>query len=124
MNFNTTHDKIGIWSSVLCIVHCLAVPVVLAYTNGYDLHDQVWWDFTQVAFVLVGFWAVKHAVSHVSLPWLKLSFWLSFALLVASVFMHHSFLGEVLNYGAAGSLIALHSLNLYLSRTKKGAVAV
>ncbi|MGB0431483.1 MAG: MerC domain-containing protein [Bacteroidia bacterium] len=124
MNFNHSHDKIGIWSSILCIVHCLAVPVVMAYTNNsFDLHDKVWWDLIQVFFVLIGFWAVKHAVSHVKVAWLKISFWVSFAILVASIFMHHSLLGEILNYTAAGSLVGLHTLNLYVSRDKKPAVA-
>lgn len=124
MNFSHSHDRIGIWSSILCIIHCLAVPVVMAYTNNsVDLHDKIWWDFIQVAFVLVGFWAVKHAVSHVKISWLRRSFWASFAILVLSIFLHHSFVGELLNYAAAGSLIGLHTLNLYLSRSKKPLIA-
>jgi len=123
MDLNHSHDKIGIWSSALCIVHCLAVPAVLAFTNGFDLHDHVWWDVLQVAFILVGFWAVRHAVKHINFQWLKLMFWSTFAVLIASVFLHHSTLGEIMNYGAASLLIILHSLNLYLGRNKAAALA-
>lgn len=124
MKLNHNYDKIGIWSSILCIVHCLAVPAVMAYTNNsIDLHHNIWWDTLQVLFVIIGFWAVKHAVGHVSLTWIKVAFWVSFIILVASIFMHHSAIGEALNYSSAGSLIALHTLNLALSRNKKTAVA-
>lgn len=118
-----THDKIGIWSSILCIVHCLAVPVVMAYGNGLDLHENHWWDVLQVVFIAIAFWAVKHAVGHTPLTWMKGLFWLSFTTLVISMIFHHSALGEVLNYGAALTLIALHALNLYLARQKKSLVA-
>ncbi|MFY0674449.1 MAG: MerC domain-containing protein [Bacteroidia bacterium] len=124
MNFTHSYDKIGIWSSLLCIVHCLAVPVVMAYTNNsIDLHHNMWWDLLQVFFVLIGFWAVRHAVGHVKITWIKIAFWVSFIVLVASIFMHHSFIGEVLNYTAAGSLVGLHTLNLIVSRNKKPSVA-
>lgn len=124
MNFTQSHDKIGIWSSLLCIVHCLAVPLVLAATNGVDLHHNMWWDALQVGFILIGFWAVRHAVKHMEYTWLKVAFWITFGALATSVFIHsHSLLGNILNYGAASLLIVLHSINLYLSRNKKTALA-
>ena len=123
MDLTHSHDKIGIWSSALCIVHCLAVPMILAWTNGFDLHDHWWWDALQVGFILIGFWAVKHAVSHVAFNWLKYSFWGVFAMLVASVFLHHSHIGELMNYTAASLLILLHGLNLYLRKPKQAVVA-
>lgn len=123
MDLTHSHDKIGIWSSLLCIVHCLAVPLVLAVTNGIDLHHNAWWDALQVVFILIGFWAIRHVVKHMTHTWLKAAFWATFAALVVSVFMHHSFFGEVLNYSAASALIVLHSINLYLSRTKKTTIA-
>lgn len=123
MSLTHSHDKIGIWSSLLCIVHCLAVPVVLGLSNGIDLHHNAWWDGLQVVFILIGFWAVRHAVKHMIHTWLKAAFWVTFAALAVSVFMHHSLLGEALNYTAAALLIVLHSLNLYLGRHKKTTLA-
>lgn len=123
MDLTHAHDKVGIWSSALCIVHCLAVPAIFAWTNGFDLHHFWWWDALQVGFILIGFWAVQHAVKHVSFLWLKLAFWGTFAVLAASVFLHHSTLGEWMNYTAATLLILLHGLNLYLSRPKQAIIA-
>ena len=113
------HDKLGIWSSILCIIHCLIVPLVAMIGKGYDLHHNPYWDFLQIVFVLIGFWAIKHATSHSPFLWLKAAFWLTFGALVWSLFIHHSTLGHVLNYGGATGIILLHLVNMYYAKKEK-----
>lgn len=117
------HDKVGIWSSVLCTVHCLAVPVVMSFSREIDLHHSTFWNALQILFVAISFWAVRHAASHCSSKVLKFFFWLSFAALAISIFDHHSVIGEILNYSAATALIVLHSINIYVQKQKQVRIA-
>jgi Mn2+/Fe2+ NRAMP family transporter len=34
-SWNTTFDRLGVWASVMCFVHCLATPVVLSLSAVY-----------------------------------------------------------------------------------------
>lgn len=35
-SWNTTFDRVGVWASAICFVHCLATPVVLSLSAVYS----------------------------------------------------------------------------------------
>ena len=117
-------DKIGIWSSALCMVHCLAVPFALLVSKDLDLHHNPYWNWLQIVFIGISFWAVLHSTKHTASKQLKIMFWLSFAGLSASIIWHHSLIGEILNYGCASLLILLHGVNLYRERNVQREIAL
>lgn len=111
-------DRIGITSSVLCLIHCLIVPIGLLITpEVHALHHWAGWTILQIVFIAIATWAVFHAVKHIHLPALKWLLWSGIVLLIVALFLEHS-TAEILNYIAAGVLIAAHSLNLFSQHRK------
>ncbi|WP_026376932.1 MerC domain-containing protein [Aestuariibacter salexigens] len=58
---NNLIDRIGIWTSGLCAVHCLALPVLLPIMPiiGASVFAQDWFERTILSLsMLIGFWAL------------------------------------------------------------------
>ena len=55
MKSSTIEDKIGICSSALCMVHCIAVPIflVFGFKTGLEFVDQEWVEWMFIGFTLV-----------------------------------------------------------------------
>lgn len=113
------YDKLGIWGSVLCILHCLAVPILMAFGSNMNLHHYWWYNFIQFGFIAIGIWAVIHAIRHLNMQILKPFFWLSVAVLFIGSLFHHEPWAEAMSYGGALSLIVLHLINLNSYRFKR-----
>lgn len=52
-----TGDLLGIINSVLCLIHCMALPVLIAIGASFVQHPTVTWSFICLAFL-----AVRNAV--------------------------------------------------------------
>ncbi|HRH69779.1 MAG TPA: MerC domain-containing protein [Flavobacteriales bacterium] len=48
-----TGDGLGIINSAICIVHCLAMPLLIAAGAGFFEHPSVSWVFIVLAFLAV-----------------------------------------------------------------------
>lgn len=105
-------DWVGLGASLLCLIHCLIVPIAMIWNNELDLHSMPMWDLMSVGFAILSFWAIWHVTQHTNIKWLKAAFWVSFIFLLVGIFAHHSLIGEILNYSAATLLIGFHTYNI------------
>ena len=111
-------DYIGITGSVLCIIHCIATPV-LAVSSSLFLKDTLaeGMHLLGYVFILVNGVAVYYATRRTHSVRLSQFLWGSFALFAAAIILEEKV--EAFHYlGYLGSflLIVGHSLNLYLCR--------
>ncbi|MCC5930595.1 MAG: MerC domain-containing protein [Cyclobacteriaceae bacterium] len=114
-------DLIGILSSSLCIVHCLAVPVFIAITavshSFAHHHHYHWLDYVFIAFAAT---AVYFAALRNPSARIKAGLWFSLVLFGIGLLLHdlsHDFLYLSL-VGSAG-LVYFHILNFRQHRTCK-----
>ena len=111
------YDYLGITGSGLCLIHCLAMPVLFFIQNsfakdflkGLDL-ENVYLDYL---FVLLCFCAVIVVTKNCNSRKINFSFWLFFLLFSISVLFEEDF--EYLNflgYIASLGLIITHIINI------------
>ncbi|GAA4434213.1 hypothetical protein GCM10023091_08860 [Ravibacter arvi] len=111
-------DYVGITGSVLCIIHCIATPL-LALSSSVFFKDTLseGMHLLGFVFILINGVAVYYATRNGHSTWLNRFLWGAFAVFAASLLLEES--NEVFHYlGYFGSflLIVGHSLNLYLCR--------
>lgn len=123
---NKKPDELGMLSSALCIVHCLATPVLLtilpisAATQG---GSQSWWGWLDIFFLLISSFAVFFAVQRSSKTWLRVSMVVSWLMLC--FFILNERFGSIefpfdIVYFPASALIFLHLVNRRQCRHKAG----
>jgi hypothetical protein len=116
MNPSLSHhraDYVGITGSVLCLVHCLATPVLLVTANWLR-DDTVREGFLNLdyAFILVNVVAVWTAAQRASRR-IALALWVSLSLFAVGILfedLNPAF--EYLGYVASLSLIVSHFTNI------------
>ncbi|WP_044172236.1 MerC domain-containing protein [Flectobacillus major] len=115
---NFWYDYLGIFSSAICLVHCLATPIIMFLKAYYqysqtqvaldEAHDC--WDYV---FVLLCFIAVFSTTrSCVSIRIVR-AFWLAFlAFAVAIIFEDDLPFLQYVGYIASLALIVIHFFNI------------
>lgn len=111
------YDYLGIAGSGMCLIHCLAIPILFFVQNsiakdvlkGLDL-ENVYLDYL---FVLLCFFAV-FSVTKQNDSWkISTSFWVFFILFSISVLFEEDFEHlDLLGYGASLGLIITHIINI------------
>ena len=114
-------DYLGISSATICLIHCLATPILLSMGisvhEHHEGHEHGWmlllahgWDFVFLGFgFLAVFWSSRHTF-HLGR---KLLLWASFLFLAAAVLMEeHGATFQYLTYIASLALIATHAANI------------
>lgn len=117
MLFKLKSDTLGAVSGSLCLIHCLATPLLFAFKictvcREYTTSDL--WEKLDFVFLLVSFIAIFYSAQQTSKLWMKISFWVSWALLSLCLLnekMEWFFVSEFLNYIPAIALIFLHLYN-------------
>ncbi len=121
-------NELGVFSSILCIIHCLITPFVLVVipsssmmTKGGDSYD--WWLWLDVLFLIISFVAVFKATQQSKQMWMKISMALSWIIL--SFFVFNERLDGIkfsldLVYFPAVALTVLHLLNRRKCRCEEG----
>ena len=118
-------DLIGVSASILCMLHCAATPFIFIATacSASCCKDApFWWGSLDFIFLFISFFAVNRATQLSTKPWIKLVFWLSWLLLMGSVFLEQ--IGKnpdifYLKHSAALSLIGFHLFNLVYCQYKE-----
>jgi uncharacterized BrkB/YihY/UPF0761 family membrane protein len=112
-------DYAGIIAAAICLIHCLAAPLVLgaaAHSHEHAHHPEgPWylhrgWDFV---FLGIGLMAVRYSARHSHHRWMKWLLWGTFASLAMSVLLEAS--GEIFRYMvyvASAALISAHVFQL------------
>lgn len=119
MKTSHTHNKadyIGILGSVLCIVHCLAMPALAFGSSfGHDHHAHVGFLSLDYFFILINAAAVYFATrGHKSLL-VKLLLWGALLIFAVSLIFEEQHVAfQWLGYFASALLITGHLINVYL----------
>lgn len=102
-----TGDPLGIINSALCIVHCLAMPLLVAIGASFLEHRAVGYVFVVLAGV-----AVLSAVRHRNRPLVAALLGVGLALFAVGIVLEGAYHElEVLTYAGSAVLIVGHLLN-------------
>jgi len=119
---NNTIDVIAFSSSVICAVHCAAIPVVLSFSSLSIFHflenPYIEWTFISfgLLFVLTSLWPSYKKVHYQVKPLLYATLGFAFIALARLDFTE---LWEIVNTVIGASILALaHYLNWKLVRVK------
>ena len=110
--FRQWSDYVGIFSAFVCLLHCLAAPVLLALgsqVQHHHLFDESW----NYLFLGIGLVAVWFSSQHSDRKWMKVVLWSTFGLLAIGVFfesMAEWF--DLVIYASSIALITAHLINL------------
>lgn len=113
-------DYLGIFSAVLCLIHCLVAPAFMgayahAHSHGGEAHTDSMllhhgWDYF---FLGLGFIAVWFSSKHTSQPILKALLWLTFGFLAAAILLEGlAPIFQKMVYFSSLGLIVVHVLNI------------
>jgi hypothetical protein len=114
---NISLDVIGIFSSVLCMIHCVSTPflfIAKTYSVSSCAVAPIWWQLIDYLFLIISFFAVYSVSKNSSVKWLKTSFWITWVVLLL-VILNHTFdlfhLHSSLIYIPAFVIVTLHFYN-------------
>jgi len=109
-------DSIGAMSSSLCLVHCIATPLlfVIQPLGIQDNDAPMWWQSVDYIFLAISFFAVYWSSKHTSENWMRYLFWAIWGLLTLGI-LNEKFelfhLPELVIYIPALGLVFLHLYN-------------
>ncbi len=84
-NIKVSSDILGVVTSILCLVHCLATPLLfIAWTCSANCCEDspTWWRALDYFFVIISFMAVYRSNKTSKNPWIVTSMWISWTALV------------------------------------------
>ena len=110
----STADYLGILSAFICLLHCLAGPLLLG--AAMHLHDHssfVLWQEWNYLFLVFGFGAVWWSSKHTHSRILRIGLWVTFGLLALAVGLeNYAEKLHYLVYFSSVGLIIAHIFNL------------
>ena len=111
-------DSVGIVAGTLCMIHCIATPflfIAKACSSVCCADAPVWWQLIDYAFLIISFIAIYFITKKSTLSWIKITFWISWFLLLVTL-LNHTFrivsVPEYLLYIPASAIIILHFYNV------------
>lgn len=113
-NFSNKADYVGITGSVLCIIHCLATPV-LVLSGSLVQHSALRVGYLSLDYVFIGIniLAVYSATRHYALPAIKRSLWGFLTLFSVALLLEDTApIFEYIAYMASAGLVITHLLNI------------
>lgn len=119
MKISHSHNKadyVGILGSLLCIVHCLALPVLALGTSiGHDHHAHIGFLSLDYLFILVNAIAVYFATRDHRSVLVKVLLWSALVIFgVSLVFEERHVMFQWLGYVGSALLITGHLINVYI----------
>ena len=114
---NQKSDLFGVFASSLCMVHCLATPlifVVQASTTRCSEIGPWWWRTIDYLFLIVSIIAIHYSAKATTLHWMPKAlygFWSFLAFLIVNESLHLLPISHALVYLPAFSLVFLHLYN-------------
>ena len=112
-------DKMGIISSLLCLLHCALTPLLFisqpTILNSYTDYPEIWRRLASLFIIPVSLYAVYRSNRNTTNRYLGFFMWFSCFILLATI-INEAFeifsLEEYLSYGASITLGFLHVYNL------------
>lgn len=110
-------DMLGISASVLCMVHCLAFPVMISL--GYLVkfsddhgHAHEHWHWMDYFFIVIAIWAVYNAAKNTHSKRIKIALWTAVLIFSIAILLHElNPLMIVISIVASLSLLIIHIIN-------------
>src|SRR5690606_31215994 len=102
-------DLLGISSSILCLIHCLAFPVVLSAGYLLNYAQNGLWHGLDYRVILLSMIAVSVSARNTTIPALRIAFWMAIFIFSARILCHD--IWKAMIYISAATsllLIALH----------------
>jgi len=117
-----THNKadyVGILGSVLCILHCIAMPMLaLGSSLGHDHHEHIGFISLDYFFILLNLIAVYFATREHKSLLVRVLLWSALSIFAVSlIFEERSIIFQWLGYFGSALLIIGHLVNLYFCQT-------
>lgn len=110
---NHKADSLGIISAVLCLIHCLLIPLMILggmINDDWGAHTQ-WMDYL---FILLSATAVFLAVRQMDNLMMKRLMWAATLWFTFSILLHHTFSFALYSSMLASvALVIMHSLNFW-----------
>jgi len=125
-------DYVGVFSNVMCMLHCLATPLLFA--SQIKLHSVPFsWQAINIVFIIISAFAVYRSIHVSNNSFVKILmplFWIILSLFILDEVFHlHHYIaeihfiheinhnnGEIFTYFAASVLSLLHIYNLKFCR--------
>jgi len=119
-------NELGVFSSILCMIHCIATPFLLVAVPSSSViyqRGQVWWSWLDILFLVISFIAVFSAVQQSKRRWVQISMVASW--FVLSFFVINERLEGIefsfdMVYFPAIALTVLHLINRKQCRCEEG----
>lgn len=111
-------DFLGMFSSFLCLIHCLALPMLVVF-SGEALKNIEHLEFLDWIFAAISLYTAYDSIKKTKSKSLKISFIIGWIFFITGVFFHES---EILSYSLhLGSLILIIShIRNYIFTRKYG----
>lgn len=123
---NKNSDKLGVISSTICAIHCIATPFLfIAKSCSVTCCSQApsWWKAIDVLFLAVSFVAIFFSVKNSSNTYVKFGLWISWvflALIIVNDYVSLWLTPKWIIYIPAFSLVVLHVYNRKFCQCKAG----
>jgi hypothetical protein len=108
-------DYVGITGSVLCLIHCIATPMLLMSSRLLQTNDHLRIGYLSLdyVFIAVNIAAVYFATRHYASVTVRRSLWGFLSLFTASVLLEDvNELFEYISYVASAGLMLTHLVNI------------
>lgn len=110
-------DTVGIVASGLCLIHCLATPLLFVVQSQMlccDAPTPFWWKALDILFVVISFGAVYWSTKNSSKTWIKYAMWFAWFALSAIIINERVAIVSIPEYAIyipSLTLIFLHYYN-------------
>ena len=118
-------DTIGIFTSLICSIHCFATPILFVAQSGFASADiqPIWWESINYLFIVFSFIAVYYSVRNTSKKIMKPILWicwLFFTTIILNEIIGIVEISELFSYVSAFSLAFAHTYNLRYCQCEDG----
>ena len=118
-------DTIGIFTSLICSIHCFATPILFVAQSGFASADiqPIWWESINYLFIVFSFIAVYYSVRNTSKKIMKPMLWicwLFFTTIILNEIIGIVEISELFSYVSAFSLAFAHTYNLRYCQCEDG----
>ena len=111
-------DNVGIMAGSLCMIHCIGTPflfIAKACSVSCCSDAPLWWQLIDYFFLIISFVAIYFITKKTIPNWVKISFWISWLILLLTILNHTFTIVEVPKYFIyipASAIITLHFYNI------------
>lgn len=116
-------DSLGVFSSVLCLIHCLATPLLfVTQAQIMGIAKPVWWSYVDYILLVVSFFAIYKSTKVSSNSFVKKVLWISWlalTFLIINEKLEWLSLPELLIFIPTFSLIIFHTYNSFFCKCPK-----